>query len=232
MISFPYLILTLFIGVVMPTLGVLNGNKVKKLLTQSPELRISIYRQTIFTLLLIASLVFIAMWFNKNTLDEIGASFILNPTAMMWMMAMNLSVLWVFYSQKFGDRILEKIQRQFQRVIYLIPATKQQYHWSIALALVAGFTEELIFRGFLYEKILGYLPTIPALILVNMVFGLCHWGTGLKNALWSFGLGVVWSLSYTITDSLWLAMSTHIMVDLISMTTGYAVFRKPRHQQL
>ena len=199
------------------------------MLVRSPELKVSIYRQTIITLLTLSAVVLLVIYFNQHSITQIGAGFILQPDLVSILIITCMSLLGLLQLFKPGKSILAKLRAQYHRVLYIMPYTSQEYKVGLLLSFVAGFTEEIIYRGFLFEQVHLYLPYLPSVILINVVFALCHWGTGLKNAFWSFVLGVIWSISYWVTDSLWLAIMVHTMVDLLSLTFGYKVLQSHHH---
>ena len=60
------------------------------------------------------------------------------------------------------------------------------------------------------------MPVLPALLLANFIFALWHSASGWKNAVFTFLIGIVFSLIYLATDSLWLPMLLHIITDLFA----------------
>jgi membrane protease YdiL (CAAX protease family) len=53
--------------------------------------------------------------------------------------------------------------------------------WSVAqllaISLLAGFAEELLFRGVLQRGMMEWWGALPAWLLASLLFGLCHWIT-------------------------------------------------------
>jgi len=92
----------------------------------------------------------------------------------------------------------------------------------------AGFAEETVFRGFLFErlgKLLGQRPWAKATILLitSLLFGLVHYpGQGLYGALQALFVGLFLGALYLATKRLWLSMVTHIAFDLTAL---YIIYR-------
>ena len=92
----------------------------------------------------------------------------------------------------------------------------------------AGFAEETVFRGFLFErlgKLLGQRPWAKATILLitSILFGLVHYpGQGLYGALQALFVGLFLGALYLATKRLWLSMVTHIAFDLTAL---YIIYR-------
>ena len=218
-----YVIILLLAGLLMPVMGVINGPKVRPMLDSHPERRVSVYLQTIIMLFFLGGLVLLAMWLNQQPLETIGAQFLANGKSLLILLAICLGFLLLINLIKPREHWLPGLKQTYHQVMYLLPASTREYRTSILMAFAAGFSEEIVFRGFLFHQINLLIPIVPSVILVNLIFGLCHWGTGIKNATWSFLLGVTWSLTYLWTESLWIPVLTHILVDLLSMTLGYQI---------
>ena len=83
----------------------------------------------------------------------------------------------------------------------------------IAVAIMPGFTEELLFRGILFRWIEEFGGSWLALFVTSALFGLAHILN--PNATWfsSFAIaveaGVLLGGAYMLTRNLWLAMGLH-----------------------
>jgi membrane protease YdiL (CAAX protease family) len=92
-----------------------------------------------------------------------------------------------------------------------------------ALAAVAApFVEELIFRGFLFNALLRYLPVWFAAAISGLAFGLSH---GSLTAFIPLACtGVVLAYVYYLTGSLTASMITHGLFNLLNLVaiTGVA----------
>jgi len=126
-----------------------------------------------------------------------------------------------FTHMPISDARADKLTKTYKDIMYLMPANKKQYNASVLVSIIAGVCEEIIFRGFLYWQLQQYMPVYLAFILTNVLFGLGHAGTKLKNALMTFVLGIIFSTVYVLTESLWSAIVLHIIVDFQSMINGY-----------
>ena len=83
----------------------------------------------------------------------------------------------------------------------------------IAVAIIPGFTEELLFRGILFRWLEEFGGSWVALAITSALFGLAHIMN--PNASWfsSFAIaveaGVLLGGAYMLTRNLWLAMGMH-----------------------
>lgn len=98
------------------------------------------------------------------------------------------------------------------------PALKASPLGSIvAIALMAGFSEELLFRGFL-ESWIGSWHWLAGLILPNLLFGLLHSVTP-AYAICAFFAGLYFSClqQFSSEISLLSLVTTHAFYDLIAL---------------
>ena len=87
--------------------------------------------------------------------------------------------------------------------------------FAVVAAVAAPFMEEFIYRGFLFNALLRYMPMWPAAIVSGALFGVSH-------ASWSAFLplacsGVVLAYVYYRTGSLTAAMLTHAIFNLLNV---------------
>ena len=89
----------------------------------------------------------------------------------------------------------------------------------------AGFGEETVFRGYLFER-LGKLfgrsvgSTAAIVLLTSVWFGLSHYaGQGLAGAEQATIVGLVFGTIRAVTGRIWLLMCAHAAFDL----TAYAI---------
>ncbi|PYT07225.1 MAG: hypothetical protein DMF60_07540, partial [Acidobacteria bacterium] len=78
--------------------------------------------------------------------------------------------------------------------------------------LIAGATEELIFRGFPFQALVHNLGGAAAVVITSVLFGLAHLSNNDASAFSTINtmLAGVWlGLTYLMTRSLWLATALH-----------------------
>jgi hypothetical protein len=99
-----------------------------------------------------------------------------------------------------------------------MPRTRRERLWGAALAVTAGVTEEIVFRGLLIAAGVGILglPAWTAALLSAAVFGLAHryqGPAGMANAAFA---GLLFTVLYGVSGNLLSAMALHVAVDLVA----------------
>lgn len=88
----------------------------------------------------------------------------------------------------------------------------RQWEYLVAfltIVILAPVAEELLFRGYMYERLKRYGGTIIAILIVSVVFGLAH---GQMNvALTTFALSVVLCLARDWTGTIWIPILVHMI---------------------
>jgi membrane protease YdiL (CAAX protease family) len=96
-----------------------------------------------------------------------------------------------------------------------------------AMIVTAGFGEETVFRGFLFErlsKLLGSSTWAKAAIVVltSALFGIAHYaGQGLAGVQQAVIVGLVYGTIYAIVGRIWLVMIVHAAFDLTALAIIY-----------
>lgn len=86
----------------------------------------------------------------------------------------------------------------------------------LILSLAAGIGEELLFRGFLQQWLIGYYTIDIAIGIAAVIFGLLHFAT-FSYFLLTTVLGAAFGIAYYLTGSLLLIMSWHAFYDLLAI---------------
>ena len=91
----------------------------------------------------------------------------------------------------------------------------------IALVIIAPIAEELIFRGWLYDKLKKYCKTSVAIILTSALFGLLHgqWNVGITVAIMS----AVMCVSRELTGTIHAGIITHMLKNGIAFWYIYII---------
>lgn len=100
------------------------------------------------------------------------------------------------------------------------------FSWFNALiGIIAGgilipFAEEVYFRGLWYTALRTRLPTVPAILISSLLFGLGHIDSAAVVAA-STVIGIVNAIAYEKSQSLWLPIIIHAVNNTIGMVVLY-----------
>lgn len=86
----------------------------------------------------------------------------------------------------------------------------------IALSLIAGVGEELLFRGAVQGWLTLQVGAVAAVAVASVLFGLVHY-VSFTYFLVATGLGVVLGVAYVVSDSMAMIMIWHGVYDIIAL---------------
>lgn len=98
---------------------------------------------------------------------------------------------------------------------------------AIWAMLVAGFAEETVFRGYLFErlgKLLGQrlAAKICIVLFTSVLFGLSHYyNQGIPGVEQAMITGLVFGSIFAVTRNIWFVMIAHAAFDLTALTMIY-----------
>jgi len=87
------------------------------------------------------------------------------------------------------------------------------------LALTAGVTEELIFRGYLLTRMSQWFKNeVAAVIVSSLLFAALHYKYGrMRELIFTFLIGVIFSIYYIKYRNIKAIIVTHFLIDYINM---------------
>ena len=103
------------------------------------------------------------------------------------------------------------------KLLRMLPHDRGERLGFAALAVTAGITEEVIWRGFglgLLFTLLPHAPVAVPIVLAALAFGWAHLYQGWTGVLATAVLGGLFAWLYWATGSLLLPMLLHVLVDL------------------
>lgn len=109
------------------------------------------------------------------------------------------------------------IGRRLAPMIGLMPISRRDRRWFVAVCLIAGCAEEVLYRGFGIAYLRALWPDItwPVLIgLTAVVFGLEHIYLGRATVVFATTAGSVLAWTTLATGTLLPAMVIHVLLDL------------------
>lgn len=106
---------------------------------------------------------------------------------------------------------------------YLVGNTGALPGMLFTIILGAGFGEEVVFRGFLFDRVRRFGgPLWVAVVVSATLFGLAHLSDqGTDGAVQAAIVGLVIGTIYARTKNLWPCVAAHIAFDLVALAIIY-----------
>jgi uncharacterized protein len=172
-----------------------------------------------------AILVLLWAWYSRTPWQEIGY---VRPKS--WIRTLAVGIV-------FGAA-LKMLMKSIVMPLLGADPINQAYHYLagntaalpgaiFAMIVVAGFGEETLFRGYLFErlgKLFGSSVWARTLIVVltSVWFGALHYsGQGLAGAEQATIVGLVFGTIFAITGRIWMLIVAHAAFDLIALAIIY-----------
>ncbi|MEO9801960.1 MAG: CPBP family intramembrane glutamic endopeptidase [Reichenbachiella sp.] len=210
------------VGILFPGYALIYGGKTHQLLSMHPDKKAHVMQVTAIQLIVLAVIALSPIFFGQDTLNSVGLDFITKPFWMLGLFIISFFGLWLFHQIKVTPESARKFKSENEPISFLFPDTHREYQYTILVSFVAGVCEEIIYRGFLLSFMLSYISLIPAILLANLPFALAHLSsTGLKNSMQAFILAMIFTAAFLLTESLWLSILLHILVDLYATILSY-----------
>ena len=129
-----------------------------------------------------------------------------------------------FYSElqvRSSDEVARAFVDASRGFEFALPHTERDLRWFYGMSVTAGVTEEVLYRGFLIAYLAGFMPTIGAVLVSTLIFGLAHSYQGRAGVLRTTIVGLVLASMYVLSGSLLLPILAHILVDVFG---GRAIY--------
>lgn len=102
-------------------------------------------------------------------------------------------------------------------VDYLIPRTSSERIAFVGLSVSAGIAEEIVFRGFLIGAVAAASGSLPLAVVVSVVaFAISHAYQGPVGILRVALLGIVLTVPFILTGSIYPSMIAHATLDILA----------------
>lgn len=124
-----------------------------------------------------------------------------------------------------GTRRPKRVKFGSVAVERLVPHTRAELGWWVAVSLSAGFCEEFIFRGYLIWAFQPAFGLWGAAVFSVVVFAAGHAYQGVKGIVASGTIGAVLTLLVLGLGSLWPAIILHALLDIGQGLIGWLVLR-------
>jgi len=135
----------------------------------------------------------------------------------------------LFVSDQMPIEGLRRIKRMLITML-AEPLSKCRWYELFLLAVLVGFSEEVLFRGLVQPWMQRHMTRFAALVWSNVVFGLLHCITLLYGVLAGvMGLFLGWLLDVTGERRLLIPIVTHAVYDYAAFLWIIRAYRQGRH---
>jgi membrane protease YdiL (CAAX protease family) len=108
-------------------------------------------------------------------------------------------------------------QTQPRNARFMAPRTWSDLPTWALLSLCAGFFEEIIYRGVLYQILLSLTGSMAASVMLAVLpFGIVHWRQGIRSVLFITVLSIALHALVNFTGTLYMAMAIHALYDFLA----------------
>ncbi len=223
------LVFVLLLTVAAPFYSVASIRRMRRRLEMGmPNVRSRSYLRTIMVQAILVGLLLVHWFQQGRTPQQLGLR---SPDPVGgWIVAFMLlwaAVLMLRTWQRVAvdEKLQQEVLAGFGPLASMLPHTRREWQRGLSLSLVVGCTEEVAFRGFLIWWLQPVLDPWLGLIAVAVVFGVAHVYQGLAGAVRVGFAGVVFGVVYVGSNSLWMAMALHALIDAHAFTLSYLVHR-------
>jgi membrane protease YdiL (CAAX protease family) len=195
-----------------------------------PKVRMSVYRGAMLTqwgLVAAAAVIWAA---NHRPWILLGLLPVVNGGVIGVLVGLVLVVIVVVRQRGEGlaeGRTVEALRRRMARIERMMPRTPRELRAFYLLSLTAGLCEEFLYRGWMiwYLQSLG-LALLPAAAISSLIFGFGHLYQGLRGMGLTAAVGGFLAAIYLITQSLYIGMLFHTLMDAHSGQMLYTVYSR------
>ena len=201
----------------LPLEGKRKYARLVEALQRDPRARTAFYRRFLLVWWITSFIVTLSLFYARAPRGSLMLRPIQAGPAAWAVLGLFLALLiWPVWRAREAGPYRDAVREQLARVPALLPGTRQERWLFVAVALSAGFCEELVFRGLIPEYFAMLVPALPWLGPAVSIagFGIAHWYQGLRGVWISALLGAVFYFAMAVSGSVFAAMALHALNDL------------------
>jgi len=191
--------------------------------------RLKIYARSVASQLLLVVCVAVLWWTRGRPFSALGLDLPLTFEGEMGLVvAATSAVVLITYLLSVlprldGERRARFLERLSQSKI--APRTPREALAFAPVALSAGISEELVYRGFLFWFLTPGIGLTASVAASAVIFGAGHVYQGWRGMASTAGVGLLLGALYAVSGSLWWVMALHALIDLQYCVIGLFVAR-------
>ena len=225
-------IVMVIMGIILPVSAVAFSNPEPEEVEYDTQTKVDLYYGNGLTMWIITLIISFVWVFSGRPLYEIGFEFPQLSGSLWWQLTLGFILIYAFDAWN-EFRTAERRQATRERLeedVPFLPATRLEFQHFAILSLTAGFCEEVIFRGYFIQYFLSFtgnstVGTFIAVLLPGIIFALSHLYQGWKAVAKIMVLAIVFGYIFLATQSLWVVIILHFLVDLVGGYLAMRLFR-------
>ena len=208
---------------------------IKRILAGEPGAKLKTYRTTIIMLWGSALLILAFFGYTGKAFADLGLTFQFSIGSIgNLIIALGISAF--YYRELIKVKNDKKAQEGARKelssadgIIAILPTTIQEYRMFNMMALTAGITEEIIFRGFLIWGFSLYTNVYVASLLALLSFVAGHlYQKTVANLIKVGAIGGLLTLPFIVSGSILPSIIMHIAIDLVGGAVAWHMFNLPK----
>jgi membrane protease YdiL (CAAX protease family) len=223
-----FIIMMISLSIVYPISGYIQQKKLKKRISDGGYNKIKWYRDTIIWSWIPVLLILLLIPLSNMTLGNIGIKWINIGTLLLnnWIKYSLVGLYFIYFSYNVYSIIVLKYSKKSRSIAaasipdnfrIFFPITKREKRTWDFVAISAGITEEIIYRGYLFYALGIIFPNISLILILlisTIAFGIGHIYQG-KEAIRPTLIGFIFGIFYIVFNSIIPIIIIHIAQDFV-----------------
>ena len=197
-----------------------------EILKQAPRMRF--FKAGAATGLLMGSLVLLMWHVAGRPIEQFGLVGWIGPQPLLIALA---AAVWLFFLAAAAWALLTRfrgaVARFYSGYRHLMPHSRKELAAAYGTAGLAGFGEEIAYRGFLLWYLNALAGPTVATLASSLVFALAHGYQGKVGIAFATIAGLILAGVHLLSGSLLLVVWMHATYNIASFTVGYWVLHAP-----
>ena len=120
------------------------------------------------------------------------------------------------------------IRQWMHRTDYLLPRTRTQKHWALAISISGSIQEEIMFRGFIFLALIPlWSHWLWAALIMSAFFSLLHANVqGFWSTVWIYIISVILCAVLALSGSIYIVVMAHITINLSNLFILPLLFKR------
>ena len=220
-------------GILLPIFAVFQSQPQLKDMTFDTQGKLQIYYGNSIFQWIGVGVILLVWWVNDRPFLDLGFGIpSIDPIALGLIVLFIVVYFLDTWSELRSEERLAKTRKKWLKDIPFLPANWQELKHFFFVAITAGFCEEVIFRGFFIQYFLAWnqdnlMGTWLSIIIPAFLFAFGHIYQGHLAVLKTLLMAILLGWIFILTESLWIPIIIHFLVDAIG---GYIAMRVLRQK--